>query len=195
MRKIYVVYFLGLLLVISYVCEKLFGCHIQLVHEDVLLQRQPPIVHQYCQHESMVSTDLKITLVQLLPLRLISRLWGYINQIPLPYYFRKPLFHWYSATFGCNLDELDAEDLTQYRNLSEFFRRSLKPNARVIDQSNGIVSFKILFSASSEFSYLISYRQALRTVLLFNVNPWGPMATWETSRESTIRLPIFSAQM
>ena len=150
LSKIYVVYFLVLLLVISYVCEKLFGCHIQLIHEDVLLYEPNSLDHQnplkytpqsqYSQYQSIINTDLKITLIQLLPLRLISRMWGYINQIPLPQNVRKPLFLWYSRTFGCNLKEIETEDLSQFCNLSEFFRRSLKPNARIIDTADGVVS-------------------------------------------------------
>lgn len=37
--------------------------------------------------------------------------------------------------FSCNLDEIDIDDLNQYKNLSEFFRRALKPDARIIHDS------------------------------------------------------------
>ena len=59
----------------------------------------------------------------------------------------------YIETFGCNIHEAYIEDLTQYKNLGEFFRRSLKPGVRPIDQTNGIVS-KNLFSKSEKVSYI-----------------------------------------
>ncbi|KZT24368.1 hypothetical protein NEOLEDRAFT_1179361 [Neolentinus lepideus HHB14362 ss-1] len=34
--------------------------------------------------------------------------------------------------FGCNLEEIDPEDLTQYRSLGEFFYRKLKPGVRPV---------------------------------------------------------------
>jgi len=57
---------------------------------------------------------------------------------------RKPILNTYIETFGCNIDEAYIEDLTQYKNLGEFFRRSLKPGVRPIDSANGIVSQKIV---------------------------------------------------
>ncbi|KAJ6224156.1 hypothetical protein RDWZM_002701 [Blomia tropicalis] len=80
--------------------------------------------------------DLKISILYLLPLRLISRIWGNINSIPLPIIVRRPLYLWYARTFGCNLHEMEIEDLKQFANLSEFFRRSLKPNVRPIGNSS-----------------------------------------------------------
>src|SRR5699024_603414 len=46
--------------------------------------------------------------------------------------FRAPILRSYANAFGCNLDEASVEDLRQYRNLGEFFRRSLKPGLRPI---------------------------------------------------------------
>ena len=74
-----------------------------------------------------------------LPLRSISRAWGKINSKDLPIYCRQPCFHLYSWIFNCNLNEIDIEDLTKFKNLSEFFRRELKPGARVIDQLSCLV--------------------------------------------------------
>lgn len=80
-------------------------------------------------------TDLKIALLYCLPLRLISRIWGLLNAIELPVALRAPLYTWYATTFGCNLDEMLVEDLTQYRNLSQFFRRSLKAGVRPLGEA------------------------------------------------------------
>lgn len=79
--------------------------------------------------------ELKILLLFMLPLRLISRIWGLINAIHLPVAARAPLFTWYSNTFGCNLEEMLVQDLSQFRNLSEFFRRELKAGLRPIGKA------------------------------------------------------------
>jgi phosphatidylserine decarboxylase len=70
----------------------------------------------------------------------MSRAWGKLNSIDLPLWFRKPTFYFYSWIFSCNLDEIEIEDLNEYKNLSEFFRRSLKPDARTIDIHSGLIS-------------------------------------------------------
>jgi phosphatidylserine decarboxylase len=41
--------------------------------------------------------------------------------------------------FNCNLDEIEADDLSSYKNLSEFFRRKLKPGSRVINKTSSLV--------------------------------------------------------
>jgi phosphatidylserine decarboxylase len=67
-----------------------------------------------------------------LPLRSLSQLWGYLNGLVLPVWFRPFGFRLYSRIFGCNLDEAAVEDLTQYDSLGEFFYRELKEGARPI---------------------------------------------------------------
>ena len=81
----------------------------------------------------LIASDLKISiLVYLLPLRLLSRMWGWLNAVELPIWARAPLYNWYAKTFGCNLDEMLVQDLTQFQNLSQFFRRTLKPGVRPV---------------------------------------------------------------
>ncbi|KAL1916235.1 uncharacterized protein VTP21DRAFT_5852 [Calcarisporiella thermophila] len=75
-----------------------------------------------------------------LPLRSISRLWGKLNELTLPVPLRAPLYRLYSWVFGCNLDEIEEEDLSKYPNLSAFFYRKLKPGARLIDEKAPLVS-------------------------------------------------------
>ena len=70
-----------------------------------------------------------------LPLRNLSRLWGYINSLELPVWFRPYGFRLYSSIFGCNLDEIDPQDLAQYASLGDFFYRKLKEGARPIDDA------------------------------------------------------------
>ncbi|CAL1696851.1 unnamed protein product [Somion occarium] len=65
-----------------------------------------------------------------LPLRNMSRLWGYFNSLELPVWFRPFGFRFYAWIFGCNLDEIDPLDLTAYKSLGDFFYRKLKDGAR-----------------------------------------------------------------
>ncbi|OBZ79493.1 Phosphatidylserine decarboxylase proenzyme 1, mitochondrial [Grifola frondosa] len=65
-----------------------------------------------------------------LPLRNLSRLWGYLNSLELPVWFRPLGIRIYARIFGCDLEEIDPDDLTQYASLGEFFYRKLKDGAR-----------------------------------------------------------------
>lgn len=70
-----------------------------------------------------------------LPLRNMSRVWGYLNSFELPIWIRPYGFRLYAYMFGCNLDEIEPDDLTQYASLGDFFYRKLKPGARPVDNS------------------------------------------------------------
>ncbi|PCH33129.1 phosphatidylserine decarboxylase [Wolfiporia cocos MD-104 SS10] len=70
-----------------------------------------------------------------LPLRNLSRLWGYLNSLELPIWLRPAGFRLYAWIFGCNLSEMDPEDLTQYASLGDFFYRKLKNGARPVADS------------------------------------------------------------
>jgi len=67
-----------------------------------------------------------------LPLRNMSRLWGYLNSLELPVWFRPYGFRLYAAAFGCNLDEIEYSDLKHYVSLGDFFYRRLKDGARPV---------------------------------------------------------------
>ena len=71
-----------------------------------------------------------------LPLRQLSRLWGYVNSFEIPIWARPTGFKLYSWLFGCNLDEISPEDLTLYPSLGVFFYRKLKPGVRPIADSS-----------------------------------------------------------
>lgn len=74
-----------------------------------------------------------------MPTRLLSRAWGRLNQVELPYWLRRPVYSLYIWTFGVNMKEAAVEDLHHYRNLSEFFRRKLKPQARPVCGLHSVV--------------------------------------------------------
>ncbi|XP_049820254.1 phosphatidylserine decarboxylase proenzyme, mitochondrial isoform X2 [Aethina tumida] len=75
-----------------------------------------------------------------LPLRTVSRCWGWIADTQLPVFLRGPVYTLYSNTFGVNLSEALNEDLTSYPSLTDFFTRQLKDGVRVIDKDSCVVS-------------------------------------------------------
>jgi len=64
-----------------------------------------------------------------LPLRNLSRVWGYMNSVELPEWFRPTGFRVYSWIFGCNVNEVE-HDLKTYTSLGDFFYRRLKEGSR-----------------------------------------------------------------
>ena len=87
----------------------------------------------YCRDSS--NLGLQVHVLGALPLRSASRLWGYMNSLELPVWFRPYGFSFYAWVFGCNLDELAEPDLRKYTSLGDFFYRQLQPSARPIAQS------------------------------------------------------------
>lgn len=81
----------------------------------------------------------QVYVIGALPLRNLSRLWGYLNSFELPVWFRPTGFRLYSYIFGVNINEAEHE-LTHYKSLGDFFYRRLKPGARPIDDAI-LVSF------------------------------------------------------
>jgi phosphatidylserine decarboxylase len=76
--------------------------------------------------------DWKVSCYSNLPLRHVSRLWGFVNDIDLPVWMRTKVLGWYVRTFGCELSDAEVENLEHYENLGTFFRRRLKSSARPI---------------------------------------------------------------
>lgn len=113
----------------------------------------------------------------------MSRAWGEINALHLPVVCRKPCFYFYGWLFSCNFDEIDIADLNDFKNLSEFFRRTLKPNARVIDTESCLVNpcdGRILNFGKSDRGYLEQVKgvnYSLRGFL-------GPQ-DWPTTKKNT----------
>ncbi|XP_027719774.1 phosphatidylserine decarboxylase proenzyme, mitochondrial isoform X2 [Vombatus ursinus] len=84
--------------------------------------------------------EWEVTLYKSVPTRLLSRAWGRLNQVELPTWLRKPVYSLYIWTFGVNMKEAAVEDLDHYRNLSEFFSRKLKPQARPVCGLHSVIS-------------------------------------------------------
>lgn len=74
-----------------------------------------------------------------LPLNTGSRLWGKIHHLTLPMWLRPIGYKFYSYLFNVNLDEMVDPNLYHYKNLSEFFYRTIKPESRPIQGGNNVI--------------------------------------------------------
>ncbi|KAK3115389.1 phosphatidylserine decarboxylase 1 [Teratosphaeriaceae sp. CCFEE 6253] len=74
-----------------------------------------------------------VQIMSTIPLKALSRYWGWFNSLDIPSPLRVPGFKLYGWAFGVNFDEVAEPDLRVYRNLAEFFYRTLKPGVRPID--------------------------------------------------------------
>ncbi|KAJ3302371.1 phosphatidylserine decarboxylase 1 [Kappamyces sp. JEL0829] len=87
-----------------------------------------------------IEGPLYLRLYASLPLRYLSHCWGWINDLTLPPWLRKPVYLTYSYLCGCNLDEMLESDLAVFENLGQFFYRKIRPECRPIDTTAAMVS-------------------------------------------------------
>ncbi|XP_014519417.1 phosphatidylserine decarboxylase proenzyme 1, mitochondrial [Vigna radiata var. radiata] len=76
--------------------------------------------------------DIKATFLRLLPLRSISRCWGYLTSMEIPVWLRPVIYKAWARAFHSNLEEAGLP-LDQYATLRDFFVRTLKEGSRPID--------------------------------------------------------------
>uniref|UniRef100_A0A8B9C1T9 Phosphatidylserine decarboxylase n=1 Tax=Anser brachyrhynchus TaxID=132585 RepID=A0A8B9C1T9_9AVES len=95
---------------------------------------------KYEQLPVKLASEWEFSLYKLVPTRLLSQAWGHLNQVELPTWLRKPVYSLYIRTFRVNMKEAAVEDLHHYRNLSEFFCRMLKPQARPVCCLHSVIS-------------------------------------------------------
>ena len=76
----------------------------------------------------------------MLPLKLISRIMGWISRLYLPIWLRPLIFQLYIKIFSCCVQDMYNEDLKSYNSISDFFRRKIKMELRPIDTQSPIVS-------------------------------------------------------
>lgn len=81
----------------------------------------------------MFKVRIYLSLYHRLPFNTLSRAWGSVLSVNLPVWLRAPTILFYVWYYKCDLQEAACEDPSEYRNLSEFFRRKLKPELRPID--------------------------------------------------------------
>jgi phosphatidylserine decarboxylase len=92
-------------------------------------------------HSIRPSGPWTVQIMSALPLKALSRIWGQFNSIEIPYSLRIPGFKLYGWVFGVNFDEIEEQDLHNFRNLSEFFYRTIKPGVRPLDPNpNALLS-------------------------------------------------------
>ncbi|KAG7214112.1 hypothetical protein KM043_001470 [Ampulex compressa] len=101
------------------------------------LRKHPYTMRSSDEHETF--HDFMITCYCSLPLRITSRIWGWIASIELPVSLRPFLYGFYARAFHANLDEIDL-DLSTFPSLVDFFVRPLKRDARPIDPTTNMVS-------------------------------------------------------
>lgn len=82
--------------------------------------------------ESEFQPDFKASVLRLLPLRSISRCWGYLTSVEIPVWLRPHVYRAWARAFHSNLEEA-ALPLNEYANLREFFVRALKEGCRPIE--------------------------------------------------------------
>ncbi|XP_055375139.1 phosphatidylserine decarboxylase proenzyme, mitochondrial isoform X2 [Condylostylus longicornis] len=75
-----------------------------------------------------------------LPLRMVSRCWGWLADRNVPVSLRPYVYGLYSKKFDVQIEEAENPELKDYRSLSQFFTRSLKEGVRVIDSQSNLVS-------------------------------------------------------
>ncbi|KAI9576967.1 phosphatidylserine decarboxylase proenzyme, mitochondrial [Glossina fuscipes] len=86
------------------------------------------------------ATEFQSKIYSLLPLRLISRCWGWLASCYIPESVRPFIFGLYINTFKVNLEEALYTDLKHYKTFAEFFTRPLRDGVRPIDSVAPLVS-------------------------------------------------------
>lgn len=133
---------------------------------------------------SLLETYLvQVHVLGALPLRNMSRLWGYVNSLELPVWFRPHGLRLYAYAFGCNLDEIEPSDLREYPSLGAFFYRKLKDGVRPVAQA-ALVRITLCFKLPTASDFRL-YRSVLQmgrcsTSALYKT------CVWNKSRESRI---------
>jgi len=78
-----------------------------------------------------------IFLFRIIPTSLLSRIFGWLTEIPLPGIILKPVIRWYSKKFNI-IDEYVIPE-NGFRTFNDFFTRKLKEGSRAIDKEPGAV--------------------------------------------------------
>ncbi|KAL4223082.1 hypothetical protein ACF0H5_016557 [Mactra antiquata] len=116
-----------------------------LLHRNLLKKR--PRTTRRCNNKDKKISSLKrksinstVTLYRKMPFNSMSRAWGKMMTWELPLTLREPLLGLYVWLFNVQLHEAEDCNLKNYRNLQEFFRRQLKPDARIVDTQSPVTS-------------------------------------------------------
>jgi len=89
---------------------------------------------------SLATLSLPLQLYCLLPLNLISHVWGLLADIELSQPFSYFSVWLFAEATHCNRNEAEFDDLHSYKTVSKFFTRKLKPGLRPIAANSSLVS-------------------------------------------------------
>ncbi|XP_050427815.1 phosphatidylserine decarboxylase proenzyme, mitochondrial isoform X2 [Adelges cooleyi] len=89
--------------------------------------------------QPVYTQNLRLSFYKAIPLRAMSRFWGYIADFYIPRPLRYWLFTAYSKLFGVSVEEVELP-MESYKSLAEFFARRLKDGARPISHDQPVVS-------------------------------------------------------
>ena len=98
------------------------------------------IVIQVDHNCKVVCICFQVDILKKLPTRVLSRWWGYLSHLKVPVWMRQPLFGLYVKLYDCNMEESMVEDLKQFPTFSDFFKRKLRPDVRIINKESAVVS-------------------------------------------------------
>jgi len=87
-----------------------------------------------------VAKDWEVACYKVLPLKALSRAFGYVTDMNLHPFLRRHVLEWYVKKFDCNMKEAEEEDIHTYNNLGDLFRRAIKPDVRPISSGDCVVS-------------------------------------------------------
>ncbi|KAK7602877.1 hypothetical protein V9T40_006851 [Parthenolecanium corni] len=89
--------------------------------------------------DTKTTRNFRITCYRVIPLRAMSRAWGWLSSQHVPLSLRCWLYTRYANMYGVNLEEA-AYSLEQYNSLCEFFIRPLKEGTRPVAEYEPLVS-------------------------------------------------------
>ena len=85
------------------------------------------------------SSDLALGLYSCLPLASLSRGWGWLASVHLPQPLMTLVIWVFASATGCEVSEAE-RDIGEYRSLSQWFTRRLRPGLRPISERSALVS-------------------------------------------------------
>ncbi|XP_017046911.1 phosphatidylserine decarboxylase proenzyme, mitochondrial [Drosophila ficusphila] len=127
------------------------------------------------------ASELQSRIYCSLPLRIISRCWGWLAACYLPPSLRPYVYGWYSNTYNVNLSEALYPEYEHYNSLAEFFTRPLREGVRPIDKHAPLVSpadGKVLHFGSASDSLIEQVKGVSYSIEDF----LGPLQTVEEAK-------------
>ena len=116
-----------------YITSENLGYVRQVVSKDALeisMDNGVPYVH----------VERKLQFLSLLPLRTLSRTFGYLADVKFPSFMLQPMLRSYVKMYDVDLNEAVDPELTNYKTLGSFFNRDIKPESRNFNAKTDLYS-------------------------------------------------------